>query len=462
MENCDTTKYVIHAKINTNGVIERPDVVGAIFGQTEGLLGNDLDLRELQKTGRIGRIDVNITVKAGKASGMINIPSSLDRVDTAILAASLETIDRVGPCVAYIEVVQMEDVRMVKRNHIITRAKTILIEMFNETVPESQEIAAEVRKSLRVEEMIHYGKDKLPAGPHIHESDAIIVVEGRADVLNLLRCGIKNAIAVGGTNVPASIADICENKIVTAFTDGDRGGELIIKELLQIADIDFIARAPDGKGVEELVQKEIVTALRQKLPVDQVIEQYRIKSGNKVADGKPKKITRKKVTRTVESITKQERVLPLKREIRQSTPERDVPDAPKRDVLETPKRKTSYIPEREISKPILEDEFEVVEPEVIAEPHPLKSHLDELKGTLNARFVDGNGDVINEFAIRNLEVELGNSNDNVKNIVFDGAITQRMVDMTSEKDIDCILGLRTESIVKCPANIQILTERDIR
>ncbi|MCK5223637.1 DNA primase, partial [Candidatus Calescamantes bacterium] len=177
MENCDTTKYVIHAKINTNGVIERPDVVGAIFGQTEGLLGNDLDLRELQKTGRIGRIDVNISVKAGKASGMINIPSSLDRVDTAILAASLETIDRVGPCVAHIEVSQMEDVRMVKRNHIVTRAKTILTDMFNETVPESQEIAAEVRKSLRVEEMIHYGKDKLPAGPHIHESDAIIVVE---------------------------------------------------------------------------------------------------------------------------------------------------------------------------------------------------------------------------------------------------------------------------------------------
>ncbi len=448
MENCDTTKYVIHAKINTNGVIERPDVVGAIFGQTEGLLGNDLDLRELQKTGRIGRIDVNISVKGGKASGMINIPSSLDRVDTAILAASLETIDRVGPCVAHIEVVQMEDVRMVKRNHIVTRAKSILTDMFNETVPESQEIAAEVRKSLRVEEMVHYGKDKLPAGPHIYDSDAIIVVEGRADVLNLLRCGIKNSVAVGGTNVPPSIADICEGKIVTAFTDGDRGGELIIKELLQVADIDFIARAPDGKGVEELVQKEIVTSLRQKLPVDQVIDQYRIKSGKKSGIAKPKKVSRKKVTRGEIKEAEPVRSSPAKRVIRQ----------PK--SREIPKLEPELVSEPESQ---IEDEFEVAEPEIVevAEPHPLKSHLDELKGTLNARFVDDNGEVISEFAIRDLKAELENSNGNVKNIVFDGAITQRMVDMTSEKDIECILGLRTESVVKCPANIKILTERDI-
>ena len=36
----DTAKYLIHADITTDGVVERSDVVGAVFGQTEGLLGD--------------------------------------------------------------------------------------------------------------------------------------------------------------------------------------------------------------------------------------------------------------------------------------------------------------------------------------------------------------------------------------------------------------------------------------
>ncbi|RLG22093.1 DNA primase, partial [Methanosarcinales archaeon] len=212
MQNPDTTKYLIHARINVEGVVERPDVVGAIFGQTEGLLGDDLDLRELQKTGRIGRIEVKLRLKNGKVSGTIEIPSSLDKVETAILAAALETIDRIGPCVAKIEVEKVEDVRKSKRNQIIERAKEILTRLFDEGVPESQEITEEVKKAIRVENIVEWGPEKLPAGPDIDESDEIIIVEGRADVLNLLRYGIKNAIAIGGTNVPKSIAELCKNK----------------------------------------------------------------------------------------------------------------------------------------------------------------------------------------------------------------------------------------------------------
>ena len=84
-----TTKYVVHLGVEINGIVEKPDVVGAIFGQTEGLLGNDLDLRELQKTGRIGRIEVNIESKGGKSKGGINVPSSLDKVETSILASAV-------------------------------------------------------------------------------------------------------------------------------------------------------------------------------------------------------------------------------------------------------------------------------------------------------------------------------------------------------------------------------------
>ena len=94
----DTLKYVIYANVKINGLVEKPDVVGAIFGQTEGLLGEELDLRELQKNGRIGRIHVNLEEKKGMTTGEIRVPSSLDMVETCIIAGALETVDRVMKC----------------------------------------------------------------------------------------------------------------------------------------------------------------------------------------------------------------------------------------------------------------------------------------------------------------------------------------------------------------------------
>ncbi|MEM2889921.1 MAG: DNA primase DnaG [Candidatus Hadarchaeum sp.] len=273
-EDIGTTKYLIHARIEANGVVERPDVIGAIFGQTEGLLGDELDLRELQKTSRIGRIKVDISSSHGKSVGTIIIPSSLDRVETSIIAAALETIDRVGPCEAVIKVEKIEDVRDAKRKFIIDRAKELL-EQMEESAPETQELSEQVKEFVRLEEIITY--EGLPAGPGVRDSDAIIIVEGRADVLNLLRCGIRNAIAIEGTSVPQAVIELSRNKTATAFLDGDRGGDLILKELLQVADIDFVARAPPGKGVEELTKKEIVKALRNKIPVDQAIAELKAK-----------------------------------------------------------------------------------------------------------------------------------------------------------------------------------------
>jgi DNA primase len=275
-EDIGTTKYLIHARIEANGVVERPDVVGAIFGQTEGLLGDELDLRELQKSSRVGRIKVDINSSHGKSVGTIVIPSSLDRVETSIIAAALETIDRVGPCEATIKVERIEDVRDAKRKFIVDRAKEIL-EQIEETTPETQEISERVKEFIRLEEIVDY--EGLPAGPGVRESDSIIIVEGRADVLNLLRCGIRNAIAIEGTSVPRAVADLTRDKTTTAFLDGDRGGDLILKELLQVAEVDFVARAPAGKGVQELTKKEIIKALRNKVPVDQVLSELKVKPG---------------------------------------------------------------------------------------------------------------------------------------------------------------------------------------
>ena len=164
-----SAKYIVHASIDIEGVVDRPDVIGAIFGQTEGLLGADLELRELQRSGRIGRIEVNIDTRSGKSQGDIIVPSSLDKAETSIIAAALEIIQRIGPCNARIKVSHIEDVRVSKRSFVIERAKELLKQMMDTVLPDSQEIADEVAYSVRVMEIQEYGKDRLPAGPVIEE-----------------------------------------------------------------------------------------------------------------------------------------------------------------------------------------------------------------------------------------------------------------------------------------------------
>ena len=201
-----TTKYMIKAHIKADGIIEKSDVVGAIFGQTEGLLGDELDLRELQRSARVGRIEVELESKNGKSEGTITLPTSLDKVETVILAAALESIDRVGPCKAKINVEEVEDVRVSRRKQVIERAKILLNNIMEKSKIEGETLADNVRQAVQVEEITNFGQDHCPAGPNIEQSDAIIIVEGRRDVLNLLKYGIKNVIAVGGTNVPKTVA----------------------------------------------------------------------------------------------------------------------------------------------------------------------------------------------------------------------------------------------------------------
>lgn len=264
-----SSKYIINSTITIEGVVERPDVIGAIFGQTEGLLGSELELRELQRSGRIGRIEVNIDTKGGKSEGTIIIPSSLDKAETSIVGAALEIIQRIGPCNARVKVTNIEDVRVSKRQFVIERAKQLLKTMSDKILPDSQEIAEEVAQSIRVMEITEYGPDRLPAGPAIEESEEIIVVEGRADVLALLKSGFKNAIALNGTSVPRSIIELSKKKDMVVFVDGDRGGNLIIRDLLGSAEVDFVTKAPDGKEVEELTKKEIHKALRSRVTAEQ-------------------------------------------------------------------------------------------------------------------------------------------------------------------------------------------------
>ena len=405
-----TTKYMIKANIKADGIVEKSDVVGAIFGQTEGLLGDELDLRELQRSARVGRIEVELESKGGKSAGTITLPTSLDRVETVILAAAFESIDRVGPCKATIVAEEVEDVRVVRRKKVIDRAKELLNKVLEDSKVNGESIADTVRQAVQIEEIINYGHDHCPAGPNIDKSDAIVIVEGRRDVLNLLKYGIKNVIAVGGTNIPKTVIDLTKERITTAFVDGDRGGILILKELLQTADIDFVARAPQTREVEEIPQKLVMKSLKNKIPAEQYAEMYDIKLEKKDKDIEPKKEKR-------EQKTKQRSEEPV---------------AEKQKVEVSDEKQKNYA-----------------------------AMLDEISGSLKAVLLDGKDKELKKIPVRELTDELKKS-DNISTVVFDGIITQRLLDIANNKNIKEIVGIKIGNVVKMPASVKVLTKKDVQ
>ncbi len=401
-----TTKYVIKAELKASGVVEKPDVVGAIFGQTEGLLGDELDLRDLQKSGRMGRIEVSVSSSKGKSTGDITIPSSLDLVETSILAAALETIDRVGPCKADIEIDEIKDVRESKRNKIVERAKELLSSTIEESKVPTGNLTESVRQEVQMEEISDYGESHSPAGPNVDDSDAIIVVEGRSDVLNLLRYGIKNAIAVEGTDIPDEVIDLTSKRVTTAFVDGDRGGSLILQELLETAEVDYIAEAPENTEVEELTQKQIMKALRSKIPVDQYVEMYDIdvdedqvkQSGGYERSRKPAK----------------------------------------------GKQASTKDAEEEKSGPHTEyDDYRDI--------------IDSIKKEKIAKLLNGNGEVLDEVPTRDLADTLVEKKQPVKKVVFNGIVTQRLVDIATETGVEKLIGRKVGNIPKLPTELEILS-----
>ncbi len=269
-------KYMIHANFTAEGALEKPDVIGAIFGQTEGLLGNELEMRELQKEGKIGRIEVDLERRDKMTVGKIKIPTALDQSETTLIAAAIETIERIGPSDSQIEVERIEDVRGSKRDYILERAKKLMSEIKGST--DSREISNEIKDSAKTANISEYGEEKLPCG-NISGRE-IIVVEGRADVVNLLRAGVNNVISMNGTKLPNAIKELGKEKEITLFVDGDRGGKLIVQNVSDNASIDFIAVAPDGKEVEELAPKEILMNLRRKVPLNEFLRREGMQRGS--------------------------------------------------------------------------------------------------------------------------------------------------------------------------------------
>ena len=418
--NIDPTssKYLIRASIRANGVVNKSDVVGAVFGQTEGLLGDELDLRDLQKSGRMGRIEVEITSDKGKSVGEIVISSSMDQVETSVFAAALETVERVGPCKATVKITTLEDSRTSKREIIIDRARSLLINLIKDSRGAGSTITDTVRQVLQTEEIVRF-KGKLPAGPNVATSDAVIIVEGRGDVLNLLRHGIKNAVAVEGTNVPKEVIALSTERTVTAFVDGDRGGEMIIQELLQVAELDFISRAPDNTEVEHLTHKQIMKCLRDKVSAELFMEQN--KWARPGFSGVKAKSSDKKTRRGTKSkSSKEEKATPKEKEVTEKVPA-----------------------------------------EAAVASSVFMEQLDQLQGTKNARLLMGD-EVADEVSISGLQEVLETRKNNGANtLVMDGIITQRLIELVPKAGIKIIVAEKKGPLPRDPVGITMFTREDL-
>jgi len=430
----DTAKYLIHASIAADGVVERSDVVGAVFGQTEGLLGDELDLRDLQQSSKVGRIDVQIDSENGQSFGRITIASSLDKVETAILAASLETIDRVGPCQASVEVTNIEDVREAKRRQVIDRAKELLSGSFDESVMDSSKILEEVRESVRIEDITEY--HGLPAGPRVADSDAIIVVEGRADVLTLLQYGIKNAVGVEGTNVPDAIADLTAERTVTAFLDGDRGGELILRELAQVGDVDYVVFAPEGRSVEDLARHEVMSALRDKTPYGDLFEDGTMSSP---ADGDESTETTPP-TATV-----------------------SVGDAGVSAEAATTVGTADDDADASASESASTGDTDAVEDAADGDgtdaPSTLRGHVRAVidAETGSARLLDADFETIETVPAGEAFDAIGDADPAPYALVLDGQLTQRMLDVAAQRGVEQVVARSAGEMVKTPVDVRVRT-----
>ena len=369
-------KYIIEARIEVDGVVDRNDIVGAIFGQTEGLFSSELDLRELQKSGRIGRIEISASPQGEKTVGKITVPSALDKYSTALIAAMVESVERVGPYTARVKIERIYDIRAEKRKKIVERARTILYEWEKSKLPEDDRILKELEEALLKAKVVEYGPEKLPAGPEVGKSEELIIVEGRADVINLLRHGYRNVVAVEGVKIPKTIKDLSAKKRrVVAFLDGDRGGDLILSELQRAGvKVDLVARAPYGREVEGLTGKEISDALHHAIPFDEAIRRLKI----------PK---------------------------------------------ETPQL-----------------------------PEKVKECAKEVEGKLMAIILNSEVQEVERVPVSELAQRLQELRDQAKYIVFDGVITQRLVDILSETGVDVYLvGVRVGEISKPSERVHIIT-----
>jgi DNA primase len=415
MPSTGIVKYHVKLKFEVDGLVEKADIIGAIFGQTEGLLGPEMNLNELQKVSKVGRIEVNVDTKGNMAKGDALIPMSTDISTAALIAAAIESIDKVGPFQAKFNLMGIDDIRAIKKKIIVDRAKKIVQDWATRTISEGEEMLKDVYDASKPGKLTSFGKAQLACGTGVFDSDWIILVEGRADVINLLRAGFDNAIAIEGARIDETVTRLTEGKKVVAFLDGDRAGDLILKELHGVVKIDKVLRAPPGKEVEECTPLEISEILKDAFLIEAAAPQMRQEHA-------------------------QDRRHSHSRREREPREEYRAPLPP------PPPQPTQ--PSKEV---IAEDAPEIVS--AVRDVYP------QINETLEAVVLDGSLNQLLKVPVSEVIKRL-NSAEGGKLLVLDGIVTQRLVDAADKVGIEYIIGHRTAELKK-PADIRVRTFGDI-
>jgi DNA primase len=401
-------KYHVKLKFEVDGLVEKADIIGAIFGQTEGLLGPEMNLNELQKVSKVGRIEVNVETKGSVAKGDALIPMSTDISTAALIAAAIESIDKVGPFQAKFNLMGIDDIRAIKKKVIVDRAKKIVQDWATRTISEGEEMLKDVYDASKPGKLTSFGKAQLACGTGVFDSDWIILVEGRADVINLLRAGFDNSIAIEGARIDETVTKLTDGKKVVAFLDGDRAGDLILKELQGVVKIDKVLRAPTGKEVEECtplevseILKEAVAAFGESAPPPQSHQERRH----------------------------------YRRQEREPREESVVHAAP---IVQP-------------SAVVTNDNPQIVS--AIRDVYP------QINETLEAVVLDGSMNQLLKVPVSEVIKRL-DSAEGAKLLVLDGIVTQRLVDAADKAGIEYVIGHRTAELKK-PADVRVRTFGDI-
>ena len=415
MPSTGIVKYHVKLKFEVDGLVEKADIIGAIFGQTEGLLGPEMNLNELQKVSKVGRIEVNVDTKGNMAKGDALIPMSTDISTAALIAAAIESIDKVGPFQAKFNLMGIDDIRAIKKKIIVDRAKKIVQDWATRTISEGEEMLKDVYDASKPGKLTSFGKAQLACGTGVFDSDWIILVEGRADVINLLRAGFDNAIAIEGARIDETVTKLTEGKKVVAFLDGDRAGDLILKELHGVVKIDKVLRAPPGKEVEECTPLEISEILKDAFLIEAAAPQMRQEHA-------------------------QDRRHSHSRREREPREEYRAPPPPPPPQPAQPSKEV-----------IAEDAPEIVS--AVRDVYP------QINETLEAVVLDGSLNQLLKVPVSEVIKRL-DSAEGGKLLVLDGIVTQRLVDAADRVGIEYIIGHRTAELKK-PADIRVRTFGDI-
>ncbi|HEY3094463.1 MAG TPA: DNA primase DnaG [Nitrososphaera sp.] len=419
MPSTGIVKYHVKLKFEVDGLVEKADIIGAIFGQTEGLLGPEMNLNELQKVSKVGRIEVNVDTKGSMAKGDALIPMSTDISTAALIAAAIESIDKVGPFQAKFNLMGIDDIRAIKKKVIVDRAKKIVQDWATRTISEGEEMLKDVYDASKPGKLTSFGKAQLACGTGVFDSDWIILVEGRADVINLLRAGFDNAIAIEGARIDETVTKLTDGKRVVAFLDGDRAGDLILKELHGLVKIDKVLRAPPGREVEECTPIEIAEILKDALSAEAPSAQPVHAHHDRDRDRRHSRRDREP-----------------REEYRGPPPQHHEPDP---------------VPAQPSKEEISEDRPEIIT--AIRDVYP------QINETLEAVILDGSMNKLLKVPVSEVIKRL-DSAEGGKLLVIDGIVTQRLVDAADKAGIEYVVGHRTTDLKK-PGDIRVRTFGDI-